>query len=593
MKSNIILTTLGSLMLSALVARAQDATPAPQPQPAEAKPDATAAAPAEAAAPAMAPTAAEAAPAATNATQVAQASTTEPAPATAGSATNAVTATTAAAATTNAPAAEQPTGSAIIPLIVIDDTPLLDAIRNLARQAGINLMIDPRVAYGQVDPATGKPTAQPTVSIRWENITADQALHALLNNYGLQAVEEPKVKITRITVKDPAAPDPLLTRTFQLQYASPSNVLAAVTASLWDKRSKVVADTRTSQLVLVATEKELIEIENLIAKLDSPTKQVLIEARLVETSMNPKTIKGIDWSGTLGNSAAGLGQGTTVRFGNNPLGGVTMDDAGANSPNALPGLAHNGSFGFNPAAAFLSADGLSATLSFLNASSEAKVLASPRTVTLDNEPAHIEAGQLYPIVNVTAGTAQTAGGSQINYSNLTVRLDVTPRISANNLINLRVVPQVMRLVEVRKFEAGSAGASGGSASFDVPIFATRNLDTRVMIPSGNTLVMGGLISDSVTENNIKIPVLGDIPFLGPLFRQDSKSRDKENLIVFVTPTIVQDEDFQPTKSDYLKTPVATSFSDDAEWSAWDSGRPRDWSKSGVKGGAVQAGPATK
>jgi type II secretory pathway component GspD/PulD (secretin) len=119
-----------------------------------------------------------------------------------------------------------------------------------------------------------------------------------------------------------------------------------------------------------------------------------------------------------------------------------------------------------------------------------------------------------------------------------------------------------------------AGSSDGEEStFDVPIFATRSLDTRVMIPSGNTLVMGGLISDSVSESNVKVPLLGDIPFMGRLFRQDRKSREQGNLIVFITPTIVQDQDFQPTATDYLKTPVPAGNSMDKDWTWWDSGKP--------------------
>jgi len=535
MKRQLILTILSSLTLSATLAIAQDAaTPAAEPAPAAV--DNTEAATTEAAAvPAVEAASTDAAPAIT-----------EAAPA---ESTNAV-------AEVEAPAANEPI------LIVIDDTPLLDAIRNLARQANINLIIDPKVGYGQTD-STGRAVPQPNVSIRWENITAAQALNALLNNYGLQAVEDPKVQITRITVKDPAAPEPLVTKTLQLQYASPSNVLAAVTASFTDKRSKVVADVRTSQLVIVATEKELVDVEKLVTQLDTPTKQVLIEARLVETAMNPSTVKGINWQQTLG---GGQGEGLAMRFGNTPFNDISVNDAA-------------GSFTFNPATAFLDSTGLRATLSFLNTADEAKILASPRTVTLDNETAHIEAGTLYPILSVTAGTANSTGGSQVNYSNLTVRLDVTPRISANNLINLKVQPHVMRLESVQNIVAGSS--DGEESTFDVPIFATRSLDTRVMIPSGNTLVMGGLISDSVSESNVKVPLLGDIPFMGRLFRQDRKSREQGNLIVFITPTIVQDQDFQPTTTDYLKTPVPAGNSMDKDWTWWDSGKPAkgNWSPS--------------
>src|SRR4029077_21100933 len=128
-----------------------------------------------------------------------------------------------------------------ITLIVLDDVPLTDAIKNLARQAGINYMLDPRVNYGQAG-TDGKPQAQPSVSIRWENVTAEQALLALLNNYNLQIVEEPKSKIARITTRDPAAPPPLTTKVIQLKYAAPTNIIVAIQNTLTDKRSKVVAD---------------------------------------------------------------------------------------------------------------------------------------------------------------------------------------------------------------------------------------------------------------------------------------------------------------------------------------------------------------
>src|SRR6185436_6273760 len=88
--------------------------------------------------------------------------------------------------------------------------------------------------------------------------------------------------------------------------------------------------------------------------------------------------------------------------------------------------------GFSPATAFLNADGVSAVISFLNVSGDTKVVSEPRLVTLDNQKASIDVGLMFPIVNTTAGTANTTGGSQISYSNLTVNLDVTPRIAANN-----------------------------------------------------------------------------------------------------------------------------------------------------------------
>ena len=140
-----------------------------------------------------------------------------------------------------------------IPLIQFQDVPITTAIENLARQAGINYLLDPKIGYGQPD-QNGQVKAEPTLSIRWENITAEHALMALLDNYGLQLVEDPKTEIARITIKDPSAPPPLFTRVIQLKYASVSNMVAAVSSTLSDKRSRVVSDARTSQLVVVGTE---------------------------------------------------------------------------------------------------------------------------------------------------------------------------------------------------------------------------------------------------------------------------------------------------------------------------------------------------
>jgi type II secretory pathway component HofQ len=566
----------------------------------------------------------------------------------------AVEATPAASPVAATPAAA-PQPNAVIPLIVMDDVALTDAIRNLARSASLNYMLDPKITFGQAGPE-GKPMAQPTVSIHWENITAEQALTALLNNYNLQLVEDPKSKIARITAKDPAALEPLITRIYQLKWATPSNLVIVVQSALVDKRSRVMPDYRSSQLIVVATEKELVDADELVLRLDSRTKQVLIEARLLETMINPTTTKGIDWSGTLAAQHVSYGNGvlsgTTVQNANqnssqnssqntsqnasqnaglnssrnttvtSPGASVTttetlpggrtvttttspssdtsstaIDSSSSSSSSGLNSLASAGASGlsssgvstllnsvigngglsldtargFNPATFFLNADGVKATLSFLNTYAETKVISSPRTVTLDNETASIEVGTLWPIVNTTAGTANTTGGSSVSYSNLTVLLKVTPRISANDYIKLQVSPRVIRLGEpVTSLVGGMANR--------VDSFNTREILTTVLIPSGNTLVMGGLIQDEVHNGNTKVPLLGDLPLVGLLFRSDTKSRTKSNMLVFLTPTIVDDEDFQPTKSTFLKSKVPVKDTIEGDWSAWYSGKPINWTK---------------
>jgi type II secretory pathway component GspD/PulD (secretin) len=570
MKQKLCILTLVGLVAWSLAAVAQDQPPAGEPHSASTSSTSTNDA---------APPAAEA----SQATKVTLLAANEPA-APAETTAPAAADTTVAASTTIQTNATAEAGGAI-PLIVMDDVPLTDAIKNLARQAGLNYILDPKVSFGSIGP-DGKAVPQPNVSIRWENVSAAQALNALLGTYNLQLVEDPKSKIARVTVKDPAAPDPLVTKVIQLKWASPTNIIVALQNSLADKRSKVIADVRTSQLVIVATDKEVLDMEQLVEKLDTQTKQVLIEARLLETSMSPSTSKGIDWGGTLAAQH--------FSFGNNALPGTAPTPASTvatasgpvttpASPGTIGGILNDpkmllslskGSV-FNPAMAFLNADGVSAVLSFLNRYADAKVISTPRTVTLDNEPARIEVTRASPIINITPGTVQVAGGSSIQYTNLGVILNVTPRISANNYVNLKVIPEVSRVFDTVK-KLVSVGT--GTGTYEADEYDIRRIETRVMIPSGNTLVLGGLVQDDIRTGNTKVPVLGDIPGIGALFRSDSKSRQKSNLMVFLTPTIITDDDYQPTSTEFMKSPVPAHDSLEPDWTAWDSGKPRDWSQ---------------
>jgi len=453
----------------------------------------------------------------------------------------------------------------VLSVISIDDIPLTDAIKNLARQAGLNYILDPHIPYGQVG-ADGRIVAQPNISIHWEHVTADQALSALLGSYSLVLVEDPKTKISKITVKDPAAPDPLITKIIQLKFSSPSNTAAAVSTVFTDKRSKVLPEVRTSQLIVTCTEKEMNTVVEMITSIDTQTKQVLIEAKVLETTLNPKTSKGIDWTGTFANQH--------VSFGNNLKTHSSIDSVNNTLATDVPKVLLDTAKGFNPATAFLDADGLSIALSFLNNSSDTKLISEPRMVTLDNMKANIDVGLLFPIVNTTAGTANTTGGSSISYSNLTVNLDVTPRIAASDFIELKVQQGILRL-------GPQFHSTVGGQQNNVDSFFTRRVDTTVLIPSGNTLVMGGLISDENTRANTKVPVLGDIPALGLLFRKDSKERNRNNLIIFITPTIVRDSDFQPTHTDYLKSSQTQEANE--EWSSWDSGKKKSWGRKKTDG----------
>ena len=472
-----------------------------------------------------------------------------------------------------------------MPLIVIEDVPLTDAIRNLARQSNLNFQFDPRLTAVGPD---GKATNQPNVSIRFENVTAQEALNAVLENYNLMLIRDPKSKIARITIRDPKAEDPLVSRILQLRYADPTNVVGLLKATL-SPRSSVVADQRTGQLIVTTTEKELDNANTLVAKLDTPTRQVLIEAKLIETSVNPRSLKGIDWSGTLEGQHFSIGNNTpdqqSFKPGSpaipgpdpaNPALGATPGTPDTPAIfgrvfDAGPKVAVNSVSGFYPPVAFLNADGVSAVLSFINKDSDSSVVATPRAVTLDNQMAQLSVTRAFPIFLITPGSANSPAGASIQYTNLGTILNVTPRIAADRNISMKVIPEVSNIDSVDK---QTINGQVNTAN----IYAIRKIETHVMIPSGNTLVMGGMLNDSVTKQWTKVPVLGDIPVLGWAFRSEGKNRNKANLLIFITPTIVEDGDFHlsTSGSEFLKTRVAER--PEPKQSFWDNARPPDWTR---------------
>jgi type II secretory pathway component GspD/PulD (secretin) len=488
----------------------------------------------------------------------------------------------------------------VVPLIVIDDVPLLDAVKNLARQSGINFQFDPRVTAQ---------SNQANVTVRFVDVTAEDALAAVLDNYNMALQVDAKTKISRITMKDPKAEEPLISQVYQLQYSSPSNLVAVVKATL-PARSQVLADARTSQLLVVTTEKEQPKVEKLLAKLDTPTMQVLIEAQMWETAKNPSSVKGIDWSGTLEAQKVTFGNGKTVgtvSTDNSSKTTVTKPGSTVDTPGGRPittasstksetassissalssvvggsGIGLNTARGFHPATAFMNADGLSAVVSWLNKDTDSELVATPRAVTLDNQLALLNVTRAYPVYKITPGSANSPAGAEITWTNVGVILNVTPRIAANSNISLHIIPEVSDIYDKdRQIINGQ--------EYTANIYGIRRVETRVMVRSGYTLVMGGLLNDRAYKSYVKVPILGDMPIFGLLFRKDSKSRDKQNLMIFLTPTIVGESDLVLNKpSNFLKSELRPEQVEKPV-TAWDSGAPYDWTKLGTNA----AGPST-
>jgi len=497
--------------------------------------------------------------------------------------------------------------------VSFDGVDLPDAVRTLALQAGLNIQFDPKLV-NQKD-STGNPLAPPKVTEKWHNVTAMQALLALLENWGWQMIQDPKSRIARITAKDPLSQEPLITTVYQLRYTSPSNIINEVKPPAISSRSAIIMDDRTHQLILLTTEKELPTVEALIDRLDKPTRQVLIEAKLIETTKDPKSVKGIDWSGTLAAQNVSFGNGlTTVNYnqgivnspnsssttapGGRPLGSSGLSTVSSNATSILNsitgsttsggGFSLNTMSGINPATAFLNADGVHAVLSFLNTDADTRSISLPRTVALDGIATELMVVRNIPVFEQqqsapAAGAASGLATVKPNYelkvngtvlNEVGVKLLVTPRIAGLTNVLLDLKP------EVSSEEVVQAQSTLGGQIQQSPIFDRRRITTSALVPSGYTLVLGGLDSDVVSKGFSKVPFLGDVPFIGYAFRQDTKEHSKDTIMIFVTPTIIKDVDLQPSISHFIKTKMVNE--PDVEEPIWDAGKPYDWTKPNAK-----------
>jgi len=445
-----------------------------------------------------------------------------------------------------------------------EEIPLQTAILMLSRFAKVPVVLDPRLKSGGeryigTNLVSLPPITNITVNLSsMGDLSARQRLMAILKVHDLDMIPDPASQVYTITYKEPGAKEPLIPNVIPLRYSNTTNIMALLQA-VFPAPTRVQADSRTASLLVISTAKDYDSITNLIAQLDTPTKQVLIEARFVDTLLNPESFKGVNWSGTLKDNKITFGNGNTVNQAGTPVpsgAGAVQNPNGINpltgvleGDRVINGFSLNTASGFAPATAFLNSQGVSALLSYLNQDADTRTLSTPRAVTLDNMETKLQVTRAIPIFDQSEGIGQagvTVSSSKPNYTNVGTILIVTPRISGTN-VQMRLQPEISDT----ELQVSSKVVAGKVNQAD--IFTMQKLDTSVMIPSGNTLVMGGLSQDISNRGYTKVPVMGDIPVLGWAFRSESIQRKKRNIFIFVTPTIIEDEDYQPYRTQFLNT----------------------------------------
>ncbi|PIT98978.1 MAG: type II secretion system protein GspD [Bdellovibrionales bacterium CG10_big_fil_rev_8_21_14_0_10_45_34] len=293
--------------------------------------------------------------------------------------------------------------------------------------------------------------------------------------------------------------------------------------SLQGKNIKVSADETSNSLIITSPRQDYEVILNLLAKLDRPRDQVYVEAIIMEMSAEGSQDYGISYynfiDGTNGLGRSGFSSGN---FG-------TLSDIGASG--AILGFANGGNVQINAGGSQVTVKSLTGFINFIKSTTKTNVLSTPQVLAYDNQEAQIEVGEEVPVgTNVTQGaaTAQTS----IQFRKATIRLKIKPYISPDSDRVRMEIDQAVDDISAKIPRAEQLRASAQGIS-------TRTIKTMIAIPDQDTAVLGGLIRDLETEQTVKIPILGDIPLLGWLFKGQKTRKEKVNLFVFITPRILR------------------------------------------------------
>lgn len=397
-----------------------------------------------------------------------------------------------------------------------------------------------------------------SVTLRLQDVPWDQALDIILQAKGLGVRKSgnvlwvaPKDEIAakeRLDLESVVAVqglEALRTQSFQINYAKADEIAAYLkadgggekgSARILSARGSVIAEKRTNQLFVTDIPSKLEQVQQLIAKLDIAVRQVLIEARIVEATDTFGKSLGVK----LGASDARANKGgdggyllngdTRAAFGTNYGNAVATSGAGGTTDTSgqfftMPAVVNYPALS-SPAAFAVSIFNASANrflnleISALEADGKGKVVSSPRVVTADQVQATIEQGEELPYQ-----VASASGATSIAFRKANLKLEVTPQITPEGSIILKL--------DVTKDTVGRLTSAGFAID-------TKHINTSVLVENGGTVVIGGIYAETTKEDETRVPVLGDLPVLGNLFKSKARSTSKTELLVFITPKMISD-----------------------------------------------------
>jgi type IV pilus secretin PilQ/predicted competence protein len=388
-----------------------------------------------------------------------------------------------------------------------DDALLPAVLKILAEKGNLNIVTGPGVASGHI-------------TIHLKDVPVEQAVNLVVRAAGL-AYERIGNSILVADAKSLQEETGLSSYTIELKYADASEVKTALSGI----SEKIQVDTGGNRLIIVTSPRVITEIQRVVADMDKPARQVMLEARVVEVSTDGLKKLGIDWdllnrqgmtfvegsydSVNVGNILNGAGGATVKVFPNTP---GTYDIWKLGNFTRLPMV-------FQSFVDLLIHDG------------NAKVLAQPKLVTLNGKEASMLAGQRIPyLVSQTVFAGNAAAPTQsVQIEEVGIKLAITPLINADGFITVHIRPEVSTVT-------GFRGVAG-----DLPVIATRQAETTVRLKDGSSVLIGGLLDQEKTTDMTKVPFLGSVPILGSLFRHENTSTTNRDLVIEVTPHLLPDE----------------------------------------------------
>ncbi|WP_134676111.1 type IV pilus secretin PilQ [Ectopseudomonas khazarica] len=389
-------------------------------------------------------------------------------------------------------------------------------------------------------------TVAGNITLRLQNVPWDQALDLVLKTKGLD-----KRKVGNVLLVAPADEiaarerqelesqkqiaelAPLRRELIQVNYAKATDMaklFQSVTSAdgAADDRGSITVDDRTNSIIAYQTQERLDELRRIIAQLDIPVRQVMIEARIVEANVDYNKALGVRWGGASrrGNWSVYGKDGATsfdddgraLLPGSDTVGSFTLEDGTAPVPFVDMGVA-NSTAGIG--IGFLTDNiTLDLQLSAMEATGNGEVISQPKVVTSDKETAKILKGQEVPYQE-----ASSSGATSTSFKEAALSLEVTPQITPDN----RIIMEVKVTKDAPNFQAALNG---------VPPINKNEVNAKVLVNDGETIVIGGVFENTQTKATEKVPFLGDLPFIGRVFRRDIVQDEKTELLVFITPRIM-------------------------------------------------------